>query len=213
VNIYIIGAGGHAKVVIDIILKRREFLNEEWDIKGILDDLYDPNLKKELFNIPVVGKICHVLELKNDDENYFVIAIGNNNIRSELSKKYPLKYCSIIHPTSVIGNDVKIGAGTVMMANSVVNSGSCIGKHNIINTAAIVDHDCFLGDHVHVSPNSAIAGGVKIGDRSWMGIGCCVIPGVSVGEDTIIGAGSVVLRDVPSNTKAFGNPCRGIERV
>lgn len=208
-NIYIIGAGGHAKVVADIILKRKELLNDSIDLVGFLDD----NLTENIFNIPVLGKVEKINELKKDKNNYFVIAIGNNKVREKITRDYNCQYITLIHPKSIIGNEVKIDTGTVVMAGVVVNSYSRIGKHSIINTGSIIEHDNEIEDFVHISPKVSLAGNIQIGKNTWVGIGSIVIQGIKIGKETIIGAGSVVVKNINDKVKAYGNPCREIGKT
>ena len=212
-NIYIIGAGGHAKVVADIILKHIENLKEEIRIAGFLDDGYSFEENREIFGIKIIGKIDYVLELSQDINNYFVIAIGSNLIREKITLKYNLNYYTAIHPDSIIGNNVDIGIGSVVMAGTIINSYSKIGKHCIINSGAIIEHDNVIEDFVHIAPKSAIAGGVKIGKGSWIGIGSSIIQNIEIGAEAFIGAGSVVVKNIGTKVKAYGNPCREVERV
>lgn len=207
-DIVIIGAGGHAKVVVDIILKRKKELREELNIIGFLDDDYK-NLKyKKIFNIPILGKINLIKEFKNKDY-YYIIAIGNNIIREKIVKEnLELKYYTAIHPSAIIGSEVEIKDGTVVMANVVVNSYSKIGKHCILNTASIVEHDNVIGDYVHISPNSTLCGGVKIDKYTWIGAGSTIIQEINIGENSMIGAGSIVLKKINKNIKVIGNPAR-----
>lgn len=208
-NIYIIGAGGHAEVVADIVLKRKELLNDSIDLVGFLDD----NLTENIFNTPVLGKVEKINELKKDKNNYFVIAIGNNKVREKITRTYNCQYITLIHPNAIIGNEVIIDKGTVVMAGAIINSYSIIGKHSIINTGSIIEHDSGIEDFVHISPKVSLAGNVKIGRSTWIGIGSVVIQGINIGEETIIGAGSVVVKDINDKVKAYGNPCREIKKI
>lgn len=211
-KIVIIGAGGHAKVVADIILRRIKFLNEDIKIMGFLDDKYSETLTNEdyIFNIPILGKVDLINEIL-DDDIYFIIAIGNNTTRERISKKYNLNYYTAIHPDAVVGFQVSLGSGAVVMANATINSGSTIGKHCIINTGSIIEHDNCIEDYSHISPGVKLAGGVKVGTRSWIGLGSNIIQEITIGSDTIIGAGSVVVTDIGKNKKAYGVPCKEID--
>ena len=198
----ILGAGGHAKVVIDLL----KSLKTDCDI-----ELLDDAVPKGTFisGIPVCGKISECTDYSTS--NRFIIGIGNNHTRKIISEKYNLHYITLIHPSAVIGSGVKLGEGTVVMANAVINSDSFIGKHCIINTAASVDHECEIADYVHISPGVHLAGNVKIGEESWIGIGACVSNGLGIMKNSVVGAGTVVIRDIPDGCTAVGNPARIIK--
>ena len=208
-NIYIIGAGGHAKVVADIILKRKKLLNDNINLVGFLDD----NSKESIFEFPIVGKIEMINELKKDKNNYFIIAIGNNQIREKLSNIYDCQYITLIHPSTIIGSNVKIEEGTVIMPGVVINSYTKIGKHCIINSSSTIEHDNEISDYVHISPNVSFSGNVKVGKNTWVGIGSTVIHGIKIGEHSIVGAGSVVVKNISDEVKAYGNPCREMDKL
>lgn len=205
-KIIIIGAGGHAKVIADIILKRKKVLNESVKIEAFLDDKYET--KKAVYQgIPLIDKINKINSL-NKDDYYFIIAIGNNTTREKIVNKFDLKYYTAVHPSSILAKDVEIGEGTVVMANAVLNSSVKVGSHCIINTSSVIEHDNKIDDFVHISPNAALAGNVKVGKKSWVGMGSSIIQGVKIGINVKIGAGSVVLNDIANDVTAYGVPCR-----
>lgn len=212
-NIYIIGAGGHAKVVADIILKRIENLKENIKIAGFLDDSFNIEENKEIFGIKIIGKIEYADELNKDMRNKFIIAIGKNSVREKISLKYRLNYYTAIHPSSIIGSHVDIAEGSVVMAGTVINSCTKIGKHCIINSGAVIEHDNIIEDFVHIAPKSVTAGGVKVGKGSWLGIGSSVIQNIEIGSEVFIGAGSTVVKNIGAGIKAYGNPCREVEKI
>lgn len=213
-NIYIIGAGGHAKVIVDIILKRMKILKENIQIKGFLDDNYKSKKKEKIFGISIVGDLKKIEELKKNNDNYFIIAIGDNKIRKRIfEENKTINYYTAIHPNAILGENVEIKEGTVIMAGVIINSYTKIGKQCIINTGAIIEHDNNIGDFVHISPKVALAGNVSVGELSWIGIGSNVIQSIKIGTDTLIGAGSVVVKKIGSNIKAYGNPCKEMEKL
>jgi acetyltransferase EpsM len=191
---YLYGASGHCKVVIDIIQKS----NFEM-IEGIIDDK------------PTVDKIFNVSVIKTPENNFFdnkslIISIGNNKTRQKIASQIFANYLTVIHPTSIIATHVTIEEGTVIMAGAILNSDSKVGKHCIVNSGAIIEHDCILNDFVHISPNAALAGNVIIGEGTHIGIGAVVIQGVKIGKWVTIGAGAVILNDVPDYAVIVGNP-------
>ena len=133
--------------------------------------------------------------------NFFAISI-------ELSFS---NFIILKHPSAIIGNDVQIGIGTVIMAGVIIQPGTKIGKHCIINTGAYIDHDVVIQDFVHIAPRCSIAGGVEIGEGTFLGIGTIVINNIKIGSWSIIGAGSVVVKELISNITAVGNPAHIIK--
>lgn len=210
-DIVIIGAGGHAKVILDILLKRKELLNEKINILGFLDDNFKNLDKKEIFGFPILGNISLIEKLK--EESYFVIAIGDNLTRKKISQKYQtIKLLNIIHPSSIIGINVQIGKGTVVMANTTINSFTIIKENVIINTGAIIEHDNVIESYVHISPGVILCGGVKVEENSWIGAGSIIKPNIKIGKNVIIGAGTVVIGDIEDNCTVVGNPAKVIKR-
>lgn len=191
---YLFGASGHCKVIIDII--RTSKLDE---IEGVIDDN------------PIIDKICNIPVLKTPKPDFFcnkslIISIGNNRIRQKISNNISTNYLIAIHPNSIIASSVTIEEGTVIMAGAILNPVVKVGKHCIINSGTVVEHDCTLNDFVHISPNATLCGNVTIGKGSWVGAGATIIQGIKVGKNVIIGAGSVIIKDVPDNAIVVGNP-------
>lgn len=204
-KIYLIGAGGHAKVVLST-LKALGF-----DVAGLFDD--DISKKGSLvFDIPVIGPITGSEIGKKDGK--FVIAIGDNRVRKKVYENYRDKeFTNIVHPNSFIDPTVKIGNGTVVFAGAIVQCNSSIGNQVILNTGCTIDHDCWIDDYCHIAPGVNVAGGVQIGEGVFIGIGSSVIPNVKIGEWSQIGAGSVVVNDIPPNVLAYGNPARVVREI
>lgn len=204
----VFGAGGHAKVVIDILRSRSE------KILGVLDDHYPD---KEWNGLPILGdaKSAHKVA-KQFPDALFLVAIGDNSTRKGIISKLDeagVKYGTAVHPSAIIASGVDIGTGTVIMPMAVINADAQIGNHVIINTAATVDHDCHISNFVHISPGVNIAGGVEIDDEAHIGIGAALIPGVRIGANSIVGAASCVTQDIPSNVVAVGCPSKVIKNV
>ena len=204
-NVVIIGAGGHAKVIADIIIKSGD------EVVGFLDD----NIKKDTIiigNYKVIGKIEDCIKIQEDNKDfYFIIAIGNNHTRKEIAEKYSLNYYIAIHPTAVIGMQVQIEKGTVIMANVCINPSAKIGKHCIINTGAIVEHDNEIKDFVHISPNATLCGTVKVGDCTHLGAGSTIKNNITITDNCIIGAGSVVVKNIEEEGTYVGVPAKKIK--
>lgn len=198
-KIYLYGASGHCKVVIDILQSNKEV------VTAILDD----NPKTEvLLDVPVILSGEFVF----GKENKLIVSIGDNAIRKKIVQRVGVGFHIAIHPKSIISAFSKIGKGTIIAAGAIINTDVVIGKHCIINTAAIVEHDCIIEDFVHLSPNVALAGDVKVGEGTHIGIGATIIQGIKIGKWATIGAGAVIINDVPDYAVVVGNPGRIIKR-
>lgn len=204
-RVVIIGAGGHAKVIADIIIKSGD------EVVGFLDDNY---LKKTkvIYDLEIIGKISDCVELqKNDGKLYFIIAIGNNNVRKKIAQTFNLNYYTAIHPTAVIGLEVRICKGTAIMANTCINPNARIGKHCIINTGAVIEHDNVIEDFVHVSPNATLCGTVKVGANTHIGAASVIKNNINITNDCTIGAGAVVVKDIRESGIYVGCPASKIK--
>ena len=206
-EIILLGAGGHAAVILDI-LKAQIANGEKIKIKGLLDD----SGKLEWMGYPILGSTLEANDF-NEENTYFIIAIGSNKIRYKLGEKYShLQFFTAIHPSSIIGSQVNIGAGSVVMPNVVINANSQIGQHVIINTGVIVEHDNLIGDYVHLSPNATLCGTVRVKPLTHIGAGVTVIQGKIIGRQSMIGAGATVITDIPDQVVAVGTPAKVIKQ-
>ncbi len=200
-QLIIIGAGGHGKVIADIAMKMKQ-----WKNIAFLDD---GEQIEPLFGLKVLGKIKDA-PLYEKDADFFV-AVGNNvtreGMQEELERK-GMSMATLIHPQAVMGQEVEIGAGSVVMAGVVINSSSKIGKGCILNTSCSLDHDNIIEDYVHISPGAHLAGTVRIGRRSWLGIGSIVSNNIAICGDCVIGAGAVVVKDICETGIYIGNPAK-----
>lgn len=204
-KVIIIGAGGHGKVILDILS-----FDDKIEVIGFIDD--NPLLKGNLVNgIRVIGSFDEVIE--NIPAKAVVVAIGDNKIRTnffEKCKEKSLETINAIHPSAVISKNVKIGEGAVIMAGVIINSGAYIGNNVCVNTQASIDHDCYLDDNCHIWPGAVLTGTVKVGKLSYIGSGAIVLPKLKIGERCMVGAGAVVTKEVLDNTTVIGIPARVI---
>lgn len=191
------GASGHAKVIIDIL-----------EANGIkIDYIIDDN--------PSVRELLSY-EVRQNTGYYdkAIIAIGSNEIRRRIVESIEVKqYITAIHPTAIISPRARIGSGTVVMQGSIIQSSTEIGTHCIVNTGASVGHDCEVCDFVHIAPHATLAGNVSVGAGTWIGAGTVVRQGITIGSGSMIGVGSVVVKDIPDNVIAYGNPCKIIKNM
>lgn len=203
----IYGASGHGKVIADILEKCKA------SVIGFIDD-DSQKWGQDFFGYKVFKNSESVIPEYSPSECTIIVAVGDNLTRKNLAGRLAVKGFSFgkaIHPSAVIGKNVSIGDGTVLMANAVINAETQIGNHCIINTSVSVDHDGLIGDFVHLSPGCHLGGGVKVGELSWIGLGASVIQNIAIGRNSIIGAGAVVIRPVPNDMVAVGNPARFIK--
>ena len=194
----IIGASGHGRVLADIAQKigyeRILFFDDNDTIKIVRG--YD-----------VVGKTTDIFNYDCDA----IVGIGNPKVRKHIHEQLEHEHipvATLIHPDAVIGEDVTIGGGSVVMAGAVINPGTSIGRGCIINTCASVDHDCTLGDYVHISVGAHLAGTVTIGCGTWVGIGAAVSNNVEIPGWCMIGAGAVVVKSLKENGTYVGVPVK-----
>lgn len=204
-QVIIIGAGGHSKVIADSIIKSGD------ELLGFLDD----NLEKKtkiIEEYEVLGKVEDSLFLQKQNKDlYFIIGIGNNYVRKGIYEKYKLNYYTCIHPTAVIGMQVDIKEGTVIMSNVCINSNAKIGKNCIINTGSIIEHDNKIEDYVHISPNATLCGTVKIGELTHIGAGTVIRNNIQVTDNCIIGAGAVIVKNIEERGTYIGVPVKKLK--
>jgi len=197
--IYLIGASGHAKVVLEILeigcYEIGSLCDANPSIISLLDYKVFPKLPVDF----------------NADNDSLIISIGNNSIRKRIANEHSKNYAVAIHPRANISKRAVISEGTVVMSGVCVNSETRIGMHCIINTNSSIDHDCILDNFVHVSPNAALAGNVFVGEGTHIGIGASIIQGIKIGKWATIGAGAVIIKDVPDYAVVVGNPGRIIK--
>lgn len=201
-SLIVIGAGGHAKVLIDCLR------HAGWNVIGCTDS--DPT-PRYCAGVPVIGGDDRLEALRRDGVAHAFCALGNNALRDRVGAKLVhlgFDLPAVAGPGTVIAASVIVGAGTGVLPGAVVNIDTILGELVIINTNANVDHDGRIGRAAHIGPGVAIAGEVTVGDRSFIGTGSSIIPQRRIGHDCIVGAGSVVVRDIPDRVVAYGNPAR-----
>lgn len=205
-RVLIVGAGGHAQVVADILWQMHKVDSSVCPI-GYLDD--NPTLNGISFlGLPVLGPLSRCADFAHEA---LVIAIGDNKIRSSLFDRFKTlgePIITVIHPRAVIATEVSLGPGCMICAGAIINPGSVIGANVIINTGSSVDHHNQIGDHAHIAPGVHLGGNVKIGEGVLVGIGATVLPQRNIGAWSVVGAGAVVNHDVPDRVLVAGVPAR-----
>jgi UDP-perosamine 4-acetyltransferase len=208
-----IGAGGHAKVILEILRADRRYR-----LVGLLDrnrELWG----SEVAGVPVLGGDELLEKLFAAGTRHAFIGVGTTGSAAPRRKLYEaatqlgFEFVPAIHPRATVSAMAKIGRGVAVMAGAVINTDTRIGDNVIINTGAVVEHDCSIGDHAHIATGAALAGGVSVGTGSLVGIGASVRQGVRIGNNAIVGAGAVVVKDVPDNIVVAGVPARFVKAV
>ncbi len=207
-----LGAGGHAKVVLDILSFHGEF-----QVIGLTDaDL--ARVGQYVLGVPILGGDDSLPRLRAEGVAGAFIGLGSvvdcraRRELFELARTLGFQMVNAIHPDTTVARSVQIGQGVAVMARAVLNPDVVLADNIIVNTGAQLDHDCLVGNHTHIAPGAHISGGVHVGDCVHIGVGATVIQGVRIGDGAIVGAGAVVLNDVPPNVTVVGVPARVIEK-
>lgn len=198
----VIGAGGHAKVVVELARSCG------FEVVGCLDADDTPRL---VVGAPVIGKDDMASSLLSDGVRFAALGIGNNRVRERIGgalEALGFTLPALISPNAVVSPSAAVEQGAIVMPGAVLNAECRIGPFSIINTSASVDHDCHLGSAVHLGPGSRLAGSIVVGDRAMIGVGSAVAPGISIGADSTLGAGATAIHDIRPNTTAVGTPAR-----
>lgn len=203
-----LGAGGHGRVIADILFRLNDFTLAGW-----LDN--SPKLKgQSVSGAPVLGDDSHLSLLVEQGINHAFIgigSIGDPTARRKVTQSamhVGINLPVIADLTACISKTSTVADGTCIFPHAVVNPGTHIGLCSIINTQATVEHDCVIGDFCHLAPGSIIGGGCNIGTNTHIGIGAIVKEGITIGANSLIGAGAVVVSDIPANTTAVGMPAK-----
>lgn len=208
-----LGAGGHARVVIEIMR-----LGNDYELAGLLD-LRRGLWGSEVLGVPVLGDDSILPELYSKGVRHAFIGLGGTgNTRPrqrlyELARGLGFEIVAAIHPRAVLSPSAQIGHGPTIMAGVVVNTAARLGDDVIVNTGAIVEHDCIIGDHVHIATGARLASAVRVGDGAHIGVGASVRQSSHIGKRAIVGAGAVVVDDVPDNVVVVGVPARILRKV
>ena len=196
-----LGAGGHAKVVLDAFKRRCPDA-----VVKVRDDDHTKE-GKLLLGIPVVTPIAPIEAIRGACH----VAIGHNQTRRRLGMAIEtagLDLFSVIHPHATVSTHAALGKGAFVAARALVGPDAFIGACVIVNHGAIVDHDCTVSPWTHIGPNAVLGGAVRIGECCLIGSGAVVLPRIVVGDGSVVGCGAVVTRDVPAGITVMGVPAR-----
>lgn len=205
-KIIIVGAGGHARSVVDIALQIGEY-----EIVGCIDPV-----PGDVLGIPVIGSDDDLASLFANGIKHIFVAIGQNRRRHMLFNQaisIGFEPVNIISRQAVLSPRVNLGKGICIMAGAVVNVNTSIGDNCIINTRCSIDHDCHIGMSSHIAPGVALSGTVRAGEGVHIGTGASVIDGISIGDWSYIGCGAAVVNDLPTDIMAYGVPARVIRQL
>lgn len=200
-DVIVLGAGGHAKVCIEILQEMGKA------VAYCISEKSDPN--NYCLNVPILKGEHNLEALYLQGYHQAFVAIGANKIRERLALLvctlgYELTNAISMH--AYISPSVTLGVGIAIMPGAIINAATIIEDLVIVNTGATVDHDCVIQKATHIAPQCGLAGHVTVGQQCLLGVGCLAIPGTTIGEQTTIGAGSVILSDIPAFSTAFGTP-------
>lgn len=208
-DIIIIGAGGHSKILIDILEE-----NNEFNILGLLDDNTSIH-GKYILGKRILGDI-EILKNYNPEKTKFVLSIGNNQIRRKLFDEITSQgfgSTNVISGDATISKYSKLGTGLTINAGVRIHPDAYIGDNVIIGMNATISHDSVIERDVHISPGVHVTGAVHIETGVDIGTGAVIIPGVRIGRNSIIGAGAVVLKDLDENGVYAGIPAKKIRDI
>lgn len=210
-KLIVIGAGGHARSVLDIVLNNRQY-----KIIGCIDNVF-PHKKnvENMKDIPIIGTDECLQRYFNEGIKYIFVAIGDNSLRKKLMQ-YALdigfELVNIISKSAIISTRAILGKGICVMPGAVININCVVGNGCVINTNCSLDHDCTLGEYCHIAPGVSLSGSVTVGEGTQIGTGSSVINKKCIGRWSFIGAGSVVVRNIDDNVLAYGVPARIVKR-
>ncbi|WP_251555325.1 acetyltransferase [Neobacillus muris] len=204
-QVVIVGNGGHAKVIIDLLNSSSQF--------EIIGCTSSSSKGTYTAGVPIIGDDTILPQLFDQGIKHAFIAIGDNQIRKKLFEKLKqlhFEFVNAISPFSYIAPSVSLGTGIAVMPGAVINTDSKIKDNVIINTGSTIDHDNVIEEHAHIAPGSHLAGHVTVGEGAFIGTGTKIIPEITIGQWSIAGAGSVIIRNVESHTKVAGVPAKKI---
>lgn len=207
-RIVVLGAGGHAMAVIEVLLEAPR--------RQVMGCLSKSGQGDAVLGVPVLGGDDRLEALYNQGLRLAFVALGDNRVRrvaTEQLRRLGYHTVAAVSGAAIVAAGCEVKAGAVVMPGAVIRAGASIGRGAIVNTAASVDHECIIEEFTHIAPGVRLAGNVHVGREALVGIGACVAPGIRIGEGAVIGAGSVVVRDIPGGAIAFGNPARPMRNV
>jgi len=205
--VILMGSGGHAKVIIDMLVDRGDIR-----IAGCVTVDTDA---ADLLGLPILGNDDALGDLHASGLRHVFVAIGDNRVRAERMQHVRALGFTIVNAISrhaIVSARARLGQGVAIMPGAVINVDAVVEDGAIINTGATVDHDCRIGACAHIAPGAHLAGHVTVGTGTFLGVGTSVIPRRTIGAWSLIGAGSAVVHDIGDRVTAVGIPARVIKR-
>lgn len=210
-KLIIIGAGGHAKNIIEILERL-----DSYDVIGVTTK--EKTAEKEFFGYPILGTDDDLPSFYQRGVRHAVIGVGgyrNNLLRADRFfhvKQLGFEVVSLVDPSVFVGRSVQIGEGCVMMPRSLLNTDCRIGNNVVVHIHSFIGHESTIGDHTLISGGVNLGANVTVGEHSFVAIGATIVSGVNLGRNVLVGAGAVVVKDVPDNTTVMGVPAHPVER-
>jgi sugar O-acyltransferase (sialic acid O-acetyltransferase NeuD family) len=184
-NIVLIGAGGHARNVFEMIIALGHSLIGYVDVR-----------QNGWFSVPRYESEAEMDALGVD----FGVALGIGGVtvnelrkRVSLLMRYRDRGCaapSLVHPQAYVSKSAVLKDGCHIMAGAKLQASCRIGRGAIVNTGAIVEHETIVNDGVHVAPGAILLGNVTVGAYAMIGAGAVVLPGADVPEGALVKAGT-----------------------
>lgn len=204
-RILLFGGGNQVHYTIDILEKENKY-----EVVGIIDSVHP--IGTDRYGYKVLGRQDNLINIVNAYKiDAGLITIGDNWSRSIvynaiINQMPSFEFVNAIHPSVIIGKNVELGFGIVMMAGVIVNPLAKIGNFTFFATGCQIEHDCIIQDYASVSAGSIMGGYVTVGKFSAITLGVTILDRLKIGENSVIGSGSLVLKDIPNNVLAYGNP-------
>ena len=209
-NVIIIGAGGHAKVLLACLLAQANV-----KVIGLLDNDSAAH-GKTVLGFPVLGG-DDKLRAYAPASVQLVNGVGSIDIPSrrqavfQTGKTMGYTFFSVIHAAAVIDPSVRLAEGVQIMAGAIVQPDCQIGANVLLNTGASIDHDTAIADHVHIAPGATVSGNVRIATLTHIGVRAVILQGLQIGQQVLVGAGAVVVDDIAAHSRVVGVPARPLQ--
>ena len=200
----IVGAGGHAEVLIEAMRMQGEFE------PACATDSAPSRIGRTVLDVPIVHSDEGARTLLAQGITHFAVGVGSTRcveLRRRLFHLYQdmgFEAATVIHPSSIISASASVTKGVTVFAGSIVNAHAQIGANVVLNTGSIIEHGCHVGAHAFLAPGVRVGGNVQVGDGAFLGIGATLIQGIRVGTGAVVGAGALVLRDIDPGETVVG---------